>query len=572
MSTYDDASLILYPSGYKEDKLYSLKPTDGSGDLDFTRASTATRVNSDGLIEGVRTNANKNFASWTKINGTEVLTSGVIDPFNETNAYNLSGISAGNFNYGIKIVTSLAVAANSYFTISIYAKGTGTIGITAQGTGFFNLLPITLTSTWTRHSLTVLAGSSISSFTFYVSNYTGSTATSVDISFPQAELGTSATDYIPTTSTAVSVGMLANIPRIDYTGGGCGKLLLEPQRTNIALRSQELNNTIWTTEASSATVTANAITSKWGVVDADKIVASVSGGVTHYIRQASISVTANIYTFSILAKADEWDTIELRGTNFWASNPIGIFDLSNGIVLSNLFANASIEDWGDGWYLCIVTATTNPVVGGNGKFQISIGNGGALSLAGDGTSGVFVSDAQLELGNYVTSRIVTLGTAVTRTQDSASKTGISSLINSTEGTMLLEMRYEAQQTSRFVISDGTSNNWIFFSYPESNNQTRVRIAASGVVAVNETSGAVFTANQNYKIALAYKSGSWALYINGTSVLSGAQTFTFNGTLSVFLLSGGFSPGLPEGVYGKISQALLFKTRLTNAELSALTTL
>jgi hypothetical protein len=52
MSLYDDASLIMFPSGYKEDKIYSLKPTDGSGDLTFTRASTATRVNADGLIEG----------------------------------------------------------------------------------------------------------------------------------------------------------------------------------------------------------------------------------------------------------------------------------------------------------------------------------------------------------------------------------------------------------------------------------------------------------------------------------------------------------------------------------------
>jgi hypothetical protein len=51
MSTYDDASLIMFPSGYKEDKIYSLKPTDGSGDLTFTRASSATRVIAEGLIE-----------------------------------------------------------------------------------------------------------------------------------------------------------------------------------------------------------------------------------------------------------------------------------------------------------------------------------------------------------------------------------------------------------------------------------------------------------------------------------------------------------------------------------------
>ena len=56
MSTYEDASLIYYPSGYKAGTAYSLKPTDGSGDLTFTRASTATRVNESGLIEEVAAN------------------------------------------------------------------------------------------------------------------------------------------------------------------------------------------------------------------------------------------------------------------------------------------------------------------------------------------------------------------------------------------------------------------------------------------------------------------------------------------------------------------------------------
>jgi len=55
-SFYEDASLVVIPSGYKTSKIYAEKPTDGSGDLTFTRASGATRVASNGLIEKVRTN------------------------------------------------------------------------------------------------------------------------------------------------------------------------------------------------------------------------------------------------------------------------------------------------------------------------------------------------------------------------------------------------------------------------------------------------------------------------------------------------------------------------------------
>ena len=33
MSLFDSASLVVTPNGYKEDKLYAIKPDDGSGDL-----------------------------------------------------------------------------------------------------------------------------------------------------------------------------------------------------------------------------------------------------------------------------------------------------------------------------------------------------------------------------------------------------------------------------------------------------------------------------------------------------------------------------------------------------------
>ena len=49
-------SLAMIPSGAKATKLYSVLPEDGTGDFTVVRASTATRVNSDGLIETVAAN------------------------------------------------------------------------------------------------------------------------------------------------------------------------------------------------------------------------------------------------------------------------------------------------------------------------------------------------------------------------------------------------------------------------------------------------------------------------------------------------------------------------------------
>ena len=54
MSKYDKASLVMIPSGYKAEKLYSVLPVNGDGDFTHDRnLGTATRVNKDGLIETV---------------------------------------------------------------------------------------------------------------------------------------------------------------------------------------------------------------------------------------------------------------------------------------------------------------------------------------------------------------------------------------------------------------------------------------------------------------------------------------------------------------------------------------
>ena len=112
MSFYDDASLIMYPSGYKANKIYSLKPTDGSGDLDFTRSNdTATRVNSAGLIEKVRTNlvlqSNTFNTSWVLSNAT--VSSGATDPNGGSTAWTLNKTASQTFH----------LYQNTYTTVSI---------------------------------------------------------------------------------------------------------------------------------------------------------------------------------------------------------------------------------------------------------------------------------------------------------------------------------------------------------------------------------------------------------------------------------------------------------------------
>ena len=75
MSLLSQASLVVTPNGYKEGKLYSVIPSDGSGDMSVVRATTATRVNTSGLVELVPYNllqqSNTFSTTWVNTSSTE---------------------------------------------------------------------------------------------------------------------------------------------------------------------------------------------------------------------------------------------------------------------------------------------------------------------------------------------------------------------------------------------------------------------------------------------------------------------------------------------------------------------
>ena len=50
----DKSSIILTPTAYDNGTVLCVKPSDGSGDFDFSRNSAATRVNAQGLVENVQ--------------------------------------------------------------------------------------------------------------------------------------------------------------------------------------------------------------------------------------------------------------------------------------------------------------------------------------------------------------------------------------------------------------------------------------------------------------------------------------------------------------------------------------
>jgi hypothetical protein len=156
---------------------------------------------------------------------------------------------------------------------------------------------------------------------------------------------------------------------------------------------------------------------------------------------------------------------------------------------------------------------------------------------------------------------------VTRVADAASKTGISSLIGQTEGTLFIEMKDLAWRASaeRIIgISDGTTQNRVILINGQTSNTLRSLVTTGNVIQNSTTAAATFG---NVKLAIAYSSAGGVVYANGSQVLS-------FGAISVPACSAFYIQTQEDGTTfpadGKTAQALIFKTRLTNDQLAELT--
>ena len=408
MSTYSDASLIFYPSGYKAGKLYSLKPTDGSGDLTFTRASSATRVNSSGLIESVAT----------------------------------------------------------------------------------------------------------------------------------------------------------GVPRIDYTGGGCGKLLLEPQRTNLALESNTLSTA--PNVVDSSTTTANVYVSPDGTQNAMRFTETTAND-RHGFYQY-YTVTTQAYTASIFTKQTGRRYISLS-TDMTGTQVNSFFDLQTESVLTSGSGHTcSVENYGNGWLRLIVSFTASAgfhfVIWGGSP------NGITNSYAGSTSISQTFYGSQVEAGSYATSYIPTTTTAVTRVGDNASKSGISSLIGQTEGTLFIDMvptNVSGQGRYMNLYNGANNNNGWNAIISQGTTPNTFRFYGDGF----DFSGGACLFGVRVKVALAYKNGVLtSAYVNGASV--GTLTAVTTGkSYDTLTLGEG-----PFGVAGScnVNESIIFPTALTNAELATLTTI
>ena len=226
---------------------------------------------------------------------------------------------------------------------------------------------------------------------------------------------------------------LANEVRFDYTNGSCPSILVEPQRTNLALRSDEFQDSYWT-KGNLSTISANVINSLDGTQNADKHVSANSTSAFAVLKLNQSVIINNSYTFSVFLKKSEVRFVQLR--NNINGNLFCNFDLELGTYgIPSIGLTPNIENYGDGWYRCSITATSIST-NSTSVFGINMVNSITATLAqsypGNGIDGCFIWGAQLEQGSNATSYIKTTTTSVTRNADVISKSGLSGITTITE--------------------------------------------------------------------------------------------------------------------------------------------
>jgi hypothetical protein len=367
-------------------------------------------------------------------------------------------------------------------------------------------------------------------------------------------------------SAGVLTSAAIDAPRFDFNPSTLAArgLLIEEARTNLLFRSEDFATT-WVPV--NTTILSNVENAPSATTTADKLILDAGanpGNSTDGITQTQTLVNSTVYTYSIFAKSAGTNTFRIRSN---VSGSLYNFVLSGaGTAPATNFevTAASIQPVGNGWYRCTWTFTTTTTAPGNRTDFWRL-----KTDVADGTNGVFIWGAQVELGAFPTSYIPTTTTALTRAADVASVNTLSPWFNSASGTIYADFAGRVSGTTPYMmmLSNTGETERIYQRYVGGQYQSFARVAGVDIASVfNAGEGSAV----NAKIATAYDSSQLATSTNGQAVTGAAVASLSSVPSGLNKLWLGSFAGLGSFANGYLRRVSFFPRRLSNAELQTLT--
>jgi len=387
---------------------------------------------------------------------------------------------------------------------------------------------------------------------------------------------TRATNATRVNASGLIESVASGIPRLDYfaSGGtvGCPALLVEPAATN-QIRNNSMSGAVTGTPGTLPTG------GGWG----NSLV-----GLTQTVIGTGAENGISYIDIRFSGTATSTDVVETRYESTTQINALSGQTWTHSVYLKkiaepnppsnyqlNIYERASAGGYLANGALTIVPTTTNlqrfsqtrtlsqPTTAKTqpGLFY-SVVSGTAYNFT------IRIGYPQMELGSVATSVIPTATGSVTRNADVISVSGaVSGAIGQTEGTLYWEGNTSNGLDDVIMLNRNATNSVVL--YKDSNNRYLGRVYYNSLSFTFQTATNI---TGFVKIAIAYKQGSpgdSAMYMNGVRVqTTNTANWAFTAALNDVIISK--SPFFAGAAPSHYRGWALYTTRLTNAQLAALT--